>query len=98
MELTLLGETQTETSAENIICPTFPRIVEMTCEAYTGSPVQVQLKRVNESDTEWRDCVLEGQPVRFEKEGDTVRLPISPGNKYRCLTERAGAKIVAKVD
>lgn len=97
MELTLLTPTKTETSAENIICPMSAGIVEITCSAYTDSPVQLQVKRVNETDDEWRECVLDGQSVRLENEGDMVRLPITPGRKYRCITERAGAKIVAVV-
>ena len=93
MQNTILETTQTQTPDTEILCDTFPGTYQLLCALYADSPVTLQIREPRAEM--WRDAVFAGKTIRFEKVGDLVDVPVIPCYQYRCVTETAGAKIVA---
>ena len=96
MQITLLKPNQTATPNDSLICETFPGAYTLLCVKYTDSPVRLQVKEVG--GEEWRDATFAGAAMALEKQGATLELPITPCYAYRCITEEAGAEVVAFAD
>ena len=96
MQITLLKPNQTQTPDDSLICETFPGSYTLLCVKYTGSPVRLQVKETG--GTQWRDATFAGAAKVLDKQGATLPLPITPCYVYRCITETAGAEVVAFAD
>ena len=97
MQITLLESSQTETPDDSIICETFPGSYTLLCVKSTdGSPVRLQVKEVG--GAEWRDATFANTAIVLAEQGATLELPITPCYQYRCITETAGAEVVAFAD
>ena len=93
MQTTLLEPTQTQTPDDKIICEFFSGKWMLLCVQYTDSPVKVQIKEP--CGNKWKDCTFAGEPIELTEKGASVNVPIVPCFFYRCITETAGAEVIA---
>ena len=93
MQKTILETTETQTPDTKILCDTFSGTYQLLCTVYADSPVTLQIREPRAEM--WRDCVFAGKAIRFEKVGEVVDVPVIPCYAYRCVTETAGAEVVA---
>ena len=96
MQTTLLSPDQTETADANVLCDTFPGTYQLICVKYADSPVRLQVKEAG--GTQWQDANFAGNAITLCERGASLELPTIPCYQYRCITETAGAEVVAIAD
>ena len=92
MAHTVLGATQTETPAAEILGKAWAGEYQLLCTDYGTAPVTLEVRP--RGSTTWRTASFNGTDIQLTKAGATLDIRLVRDYDYRLVTSTAGAVVV----